>query len=59
IWSLPIHKPADINTRHLANIISYTLTDFHCSCKQPIILNSNHERTPFVEYVVPVFKYLS
>ncbi|KAI7899101.1 uncharacterized protein BX663DRAFT_423765, partial [Cokeromyces recurvatus] len=25
----------------------------------PMVLNSNHERTPFVEYVIPMFKYLS
>ncbi|KAI9355550.1 hypothetical protein BD770DRAFT_300323, partial [Pilaira anomala] len=34
IWSHLIHKSIDIDTKYLANIISYTLTDFHCNCKQ-------------------------
>ncbi|KAI9470610.1 MAG: hypothetical protein EXX96DRAFT_585056 [Benjaminiella poitrasii] len=52
-------KSIDINTKNLANIISYTLADFHCNCKQPMVLNSNYERTPFIEYVILMFKYLS
>ncbi|OBZ81520.1 hypothetical protein A0J61_10434 [Choanephora cucurbitarum] len=59
IWSHSIHRSLDTNTKYFANIISYTLTDFHCNCKQPIVLNTNYERTPFVEFVIPVFKYLS
>ncbi|KAI7896587.1 uncharacterized protein EV154DRAFT_547240 [Mucor mucedo] len=59
IWSHLIHRSIDNDNKHLANIIAYTLTDFHCNCKQPIVFNSNHERTPFVEYVIPMFKYLS
>ncbi|KAG2208091.1 hypothetical protein INT47_010453 [Mucor saturninus] len=58
IWSHLIHKSIDIDAKHLANIISYTLTDFHCNCKQPMVFNSNHERTPFVKYVIRMLKYL-
>ena len=36
-----------------------TLTDYHCNCKQPMAYNNNHERTPFVEYIIPMFKYLA
>ncbi|CAO3639361.1 unnamed protein product [Mucor hiemalis] len=59
LWSHPVHDSTDTDTNNLANIISYTLTDFHCNCKQPMVTNSNHERTPFVDYVIPMFKYLA
>jgi hypothetical protein len=55
LWTHKIHKSTDAKVKHIACIISYALTDFHCSCKQSFSI----ERTPFVEYVVPVFKYLA
>ena len=39
-------------------MIAYTHTDYHCNCKQPKSSDNNHERTPFVGYVVPMFEYL-
>lgn len=59
ICSHSIHQSGDITTKQFANLITYTLTDYHCNCKQPMISNNNHERTPFVEYVVPMFKYFA
>ncbi|ORE05722.1 hypothetical protein BCV72DRAFT_208714 [Rhizopus microsporus var. microsporus] len=59
IWSHSIHRSEDIRTKQFANLIAYTLTDYHCNCKQHMASNNNHERTPFVEYVVPMFKYLA
>lgn len=41
------------------DIISYTLTDFSSSCKQPLHSTNSHERTSFVKYIVSVFKYFS
>lgn len=40
-------------------MIRLTLTDFYANCLKPSPANSLNERTPFVEYVVPIFKYYS
>lgn len=39
--------------------IRLTLTDYYANCMKPTPANSLNERTPFVEYVVPIFKYYS
>ncbi|CEP19194.1 hypothetical protein [Parasitella parasitica] len=59
LWTHPILDSSDSTARHFASIIAYTLTDFHCNCKQPMNFTNNHERTPFVEFIVPMFKYLA
>ena len=59
IWSYSIHESGDITTKQFTNLIAYTLTDYHCNYKQPMISNNNHERTFFVEYIVPMFKYFA
>ncbi len=58
IWNHSVHRSEDIKTKQSANII-YSLTDYHCNCKQTMIANNNYKKTPFVEYIVPVFKYLA
>ncbi|CEP19901.1 hypothetical protein [Parasitella parasitica] len=37
--------------------IRLVLTDFYANCTKPPLINTINERTPFVEYLVPVFKY--
>ncbi|KAI9273833.1 hypothetical protein EDC94DRAFT_510359, partial [Helicostylum pulchrum] len=59
IWTHKIHQSDNMKSKHFANITAYTLTDYHCNCKQPMVFNNNLEKTPFVEFVVPVFKYLA
>ncbi|KAI7888701.1 uncharacterized protein EV154DRAFT_304183 [Mucor mucedo] len=39
--------------------IRLVLTDFYANCMKPPLLNKANERTPFVEYLVPIFKYYS
>lgn len=39
--------------------IRLVLTDFYANCMKPPLTNTANERTPFVEYLVPVFKYYS
>lgn len=39
--------------------IRLTLTDYYANCLKPAPTNSLNERTAFVEYVVPIFKYYS
>lgn len=40
-------------------IIRLILADFYANCLKPSPTKSLNERTPFVEYVVPLFKYYS
>lgn len=39
--------------------IRLVLTDFYANCMKPPLKNKANERTPFIEYFVPVFKYYS
>lgn len=57
MWSNEIRLKATGSARTLMDIISYTLTDFSSNCKQQSHSTNNHERTPFVKYIVPMFKY--
>ncbi|KAL9540857.1 hypothetical protein MBANPS3_009446 [Mucor bainieri] len=59
LWNNDTRLKATGSARTLMDIISYTLTDFSSNCKQPIQRTNNHERTPFVKYIVPMFKYFS
>ncbi|KAI8094000.1 hypothetical protein BDF21DRAFT_489601 [Thamnidium elegans] len=47
------------DTKKAILIIRLILTDFYANCLKPSSTNSLNERTPFVEYVVPIFKYYS
>lgn len=47
------------DTKKAILMIRLTLTDFYANCLKPSPTNSLNERTPFVEYVVPIFKYYS
>lgn len=59
LWKHEKRLEATGTTRTFMNIICYTLTDFHSNCKQLTRNNNNHERTSFVKYIVPMFKYFS
>lgn len=39
--------------------IRLVLTDFYANCLKPLLKNMPNERTPFVEYLIPIFKYYS
>lgn len=41
------------NCKEFFNIIKYSLTAFHLVCRSPPINISNHERTHFVENIIP------
>ncbi|CEP14615.1 hypothetical protein [Parasitella parasitica] len=47
------------DTQKAILIIRLILTDFYANCLKPSPTNSLNERTPFVEFVVPIFKYYS
>ena len=37
----------------------HILYDYRANCKKPSCPISYNERTPYVEYVIPIFKYFS
>ncbi|CEI93020.1 hypothetical protein RMCBS344292_07265 [Rhizopus microsporus] len=39
--------------------VRLVLTDYYANCVKPVTMTLSNERTPFVEYVVPLFKYFS
>ncbi|CEG82487.1 hypothetical protein RMATCC62417_16553 [Rhizopus microsporus] len=39
--------------------VRLVLNDFYANCVKPVATTLSNERTPFVEYVVPLFKYFS
>lgn len=59
LWNNQIRLNATGYARTMMDIISYTLTDFSSNCKQQLSNINNHERTPFVKYIIPMFKYFS
>lgn len=58
LWNHKKRLEATGTTRTFMDIVCYTLTDFSSNCKQELRNSNNHERTPFVKYIVPMFKYL-
>ncbi|KAG2206414.1 hypothetical protein INT46_006964 [Mucor plumbeus] len=59
LWNHEKRLEATGTTRTFMDIVCYTLTDFSSNCNQRLRNSNNHERTPFVKYIVPMFKYLS
>ncbi|KAI9243764.1 hypothetical protein BY458DRAFT_448117, partial [Sporodiniella umbellata] len=45
--------------RQNIRLIRYILSDYHANCSKPSYVITPNERTPFVEYIVPIFKYFS
>lgn len=58
-WTHAIHQESDKLTKQFARVIALTLSDFTSNCRQLPNQIGKHERTAFVKYVVPGFKYLS
>ncbi|KAK4515338.1 uncharacterized protein ATC70_010282 [Mucor velutinosus] len=58
-WKHAIHRSSDGLAHQFARVIALTLTDFTSNCRQAPSQIGEHERTAFVKYVVPTFKYLS
>ncbi|KAI8887114.1 hypothetical protein K501DRAFT_176185, partial [Backusella circina FSU 941] len=40
-------------------LIKYIMNDYHANCEKPGFYTNLNERTPYCEYVIPVFKYFS
>ncbi|EIE90180.1 hypothetical protein RO3G_14891 [Rhizopus delemar RA 99-880] len=49
----------DDDDNKLIELIRLVLTDFTANCIKPDYPTKTNERTPFVESIVPIFKYLS
>lgn len=39
--------------------MKYTLIDFHTNCQRPVPVPINNERTIYVEFFIPIFKYFA
>lgn len=59
LWSNKRRLGATGPARTLMDAIFYILTDFSSNCKQTVSNTNTHERTSFVKYIVPMFKYFS
>lgn len=53
MWASKLNENQDSRKDTFLNIIKYFLTTFHLICRSPPVNISNHERTHFVENVVP------
>ncbi|KAI8349952.1 hypothetical protein EDC96DRAFT_519891 [Choanephora cucurbitarum] len=40
-------------------LLHYILSDYHANCSKPSYVVIPNERTPFAEYIIPIFKYFS
>lgn len=40
-------------------LLRYILSDYHANCSKPSYILIPNERTPFAEYIIPIFKYFS
>ncbi|KAI9266560.1 hypothetical protein BDA99DRAFT_436512, partial [Phascolomyces articulosus] len=40
-------------------LLRYILSDYHANCSKPSYIVIPNERTPFAEYIIPIFKYFS
>ncbi|KAK4515823.1 uncharacterized protein ATC70_010780 [Mucor velutinosus] len=53
MWISKLSETQDSRKESFLNIIKYSLTTFHLVCRSPPVNISNHERTHFVENVMP------
>ncbi|KAI8063094.1 hypothetical protein BDF21DRAFT_369139 [Thamnidium elegans] len=43
----------------LISFMKYTFIDFHANCQRPVPVPINNERTIYVEFFIPMFKYFA
>ncbi|CAO0793652.1 unnamed protein product [Mucor circinelloides] len=53
MWASKLNENQDSRKDTFLNIVKYFLTTFHLICRSPPVNISNHERTHFVENVIP------
>lgn len=57
------YKPTDLThserDKKAIRLLKYILNDYHANCEKPVYYTDANERTPYCEYIVPVFKYFS
>ncbi|KAG1219190.1 hypothetical protein G6F35_007694 [Rhizopus arrhizus] len=53
MWASKLSERQDNRKETFFNIVKYSLTAFHLVCRSPSINISNHERTHFVENIIP------
>ncbi|KAG2224625.1 hypothetical protein INT45_003765 [Circinella minor] len=58
LWSNDVSVNNEIGTK-LVNIIKYAMTTFHLATKSIASTSASHERTYFIEYIIPGLKALA
>lgn len=53
LWTLKLDDHHDSYENTFLNLIKYALTSFHLVCRSPPVYTTNHERTHFVENIIP------
>ncbi|CAO3702389.1 unnamed protein product [Rhizopus stolonifer] len=52
----PTHSESD---KKAIKLLKYIINDYHANCEKPVYYADANERTPYCEYIVPIFKYFS
>ncbi|KAI9491536.1 hypothetical protein BDB00DRAFT_751783, partial [Zychaea mexicana] len=59
IWSHKWNNNTPADDIEVVKMAKYVLSVFRANCVKPLPLVVTNERTPFCEYVLPIFKYFS
>ncbi|ORX62226.1 hypothetical protein DM01DRAFT_1279321, partial [Hesseltinella vesiculosa] len=59
LWAYDKPDGLDVKDSQLIDLIRLVLTDFTANCNKTDFPVKTNERTPYVESIVPIFKYLS
>ncbi|KAI8067340.1 hypothetical protein BDF21DRAFT_112973 [Thamnidium elegans] len=47
------------NDKKAIKLFKYIINDYHANCEKPVYYTDANERTPYCEYIIPIFKYFS
>ncbi|KAI8076923.1 hypothetical protein BDF21DRAFT_342009, partial [Thamnidium elegans] len=59
VWSNGYDPKFNDEEKTMIKLLRFILTDYVSNCEKIPLLIPNNERTPFVEHVVPIFKYFA
>lgn len=57
VWNYGLENCATIRQQRFHRLIQHVLTWFSSRCSRIIPIKTNHERTYFVDFVVPIFQF--
>lgn len=59
LWTNGYDEECSDEDKIAKELIRLILTDYTANCMKPVYPTPTNERTPYVESIVPIFKYLS